>query len=242
MDFGRPKRVLWIPFETGTPSVDEGAGAAYTVVLDTKPTDDVTVTPQVRDASDAEISVSEALTFTMDDWHIPQTVTVTAAADDNRAHGSATISRTVAGGDYEANGVTAESVEVAEVDAEGRTVVTLVQVPDGTVIPDNSTLTVGGETVLAHQTPLAPARTTPIMSSLGRNVETVDVVAELGPEGEPVPASIQSAESPAVVVTTIGAAMEAAHHDLAGAYDRIFGHPQGQIPPEPIPGIEATGC
>ena len=133
--------------ETGTLSVDEGATAAYTVVLDTEPTDDVTVTLQVRDASDAEISVSEALTFTMDDWHIPQTVIVTAAADDNRAHGSATISHTVAGGDYEAKGVTAEPVEVAEVDAEGRTVVTLVHVPDGTVIPDNSTLTVG-ETVL----------------------------------------------------------------------------------------------
>ena len=133
--------------ETGTLSVDEGTTAAYTVVLDTKPTDDVTVTPQVQDASDAEISVSQALTFTMDDWHIPQTVVVAAAADDNRAHGSATISHRVAGGDYEAKGVTAPSVEVAEVDAEGRTVVTLVHVPDGTVIPDNSTLTVG-ETVL----------------------------------------------------------------------------------------------
>ena len=133
--------------ETGTLSVDEGATAAYTVVLDTEPTDDVTVTPQVQDASDAEISVSQALTFTMDDWHIPQTVVVTAAADDNRAHGSVTISHRVAGGDYEAKGVTAPSVEVAEVDAEGRTVVTLVHVPDGTVIPDNSTLT-AGETVL----------------------------------------------------------------------------------------------
>ena len=133
--------------ETGTLSVDEGATAAYTVVLDTEPTDDVTVTPQVQDASDAEISGSQALTFTMDDWHIPQTVVVTAAADDNRAHGSATISHRVAGGDYEAKGVTAPSVEVAEVDAEGRTVVTLVHVPDGTVIPDNSTLT-AGETVL----------------------------------------------------------------------------------------------
>ena len=91
--------------------------------------------------------MSQALTFTMDDWHIPQTVVVTAAADDNRAHGSATISHRVAGGDYEAKGVTAPSVEVAEVDAEGPTVVTLVHVPDGTVIPDNSTLTVG-ETVL----------------------------------------------------------------------------------------------
>ena len=137
--------------ETGVLPVDEGATAAYTVVLDTEPTDDVTVTPQVQDASDAEISVSEALTFTMDNWHIPQTVIVTAAADNNRAHGSATISHTVAGGDYEARGVAAPSVSVAEVDAEGRTVVSLVHVPDGTVIPNNSTLSVG-ETVLDGST------------------------------------------------------------------------------------------
>ena len=37
--------------ETGVLPVDEGATVAYTVVLDTEPTDDVTVTPQVQDAS-----------------------------------------------------------------------------------------------------------------------------------------------------------------------------------------------
>ena len=138
-------------------TVDEGDTTAYTVVLTQEPTDDVTVTPAVRGAKNADITVSGPLTFTPQDWDTPKTVTVTAAADSNRDNGSATIAHTVTGGDYGANGVTAPSVEVTEWDAEGRTVVTLVHVPDGTVIPDNSTMTVG-ETVTDGSTFLEDQR------------------------------------------------------------------------------------
>ena len=138
-------------------TVDEGDTAAYTVVLTREPTDDVTVTPAVQGAKNADITVSGPLTFTRQDWDTSQTVTVTAAADSNRANGSATIAHPVTGGDYEANGVTAPSVEVTEWDAEGRTVVTLVHVPDGTVIPDYSTVTVG-ETVTDGSTFLEDER------------------------------------------------------------------------------------
>ena len=129
--------------ETGTLPVDEGATAAYNVVLDSEPTGDVTVTPEVRDATDADISVSEALTFTPQNWYVPQTVIVTAGSDDNRISGSATITHTVTGGDYEANGVTAAPVPVAEADFEGRTVVSLVRIPDGTTVRDGSTVVDG---------------------------------------------------------------------------------------------------
>ena len=129
--------------ETGTLPVDEGATAAYTVVLDSEPTGDVTVTPEVQGATDADISVSEALTFTAQNWHVPQTVIVTAGSDDNRISGSATITHTVMGGDYEANGVTAAPVPVAEADFEGRTIVSLVYIPDGTTVRDGSTVADG---------------------------------------------------------------------------------------------------
>ena len=129
--------------ETGTLPVDEGATAAYTVVLDSEPTGDVTVTPEVQGATDADISVSEALTFTAQNWHVPQTVVVSAGSDDNRISGSATITHTVTGGDYEANGVTAAPVPVAEADFEGRTVVSLVRIPDGTTVRDGSTVADG---------------------------------------------------------------------------------------------------
>ena len=132
-------------------TVDEGGTASYTVVLTREPTDDVTISPEVHGVADADISVSEPSVFTPQDWEIPRTVTVTAAADDNTVHGSATITHTVTGGDYGDNGVTAASLQVAEVDAEGHVVVTLVHVPDGTVIPDHSTLTVG-ETVVDGST------------------------------------------------------------------------------------------
>ena len=87
--------------------------------------------------------MSEALTFTAQNWHVPQTVIVTAGSDDNRISGSATITHTVMGGDYEANGVTAAPVSVAEADREGRTVVSLVRVPDGTTVRDGSTVADG---------------------------------------------------------------------------------------------------
>ena len=132
-------------------TVDEGGTASYTVVLTREPTDDVTISPEVHGVADADISVSQPLVFTPQDWQIPQTVTVAAAADDNTVHGSATITHTVTGGDYGDNGVTAASLQVTEVDAEGHVVVTLVHVPDGTAIPDHSTLTVG-ETVVDGST------------------------------------------------------------------------------------------
>ncbi len=126
--------------ETRRLSIVEGDTETYTVVLDSEPTGHVTVTPEVRDSTDAAISVSGALTFTSSNWDSPQTVTVTAAADGNDVHGSATIIHTVAGADYATNGVTAASIPVIEADLVGRTVVSLGQVPDGTVVRDGSTV------------------------------------------------------------------------------------------------------
>ena len=98
--------------ESDTLTVTEGGTASYTVVLDSKPTDDVTVTPEVADDAGADISVSAAVTFTPRDWDVPQTVTVTAEVGDDAAEGSARITHTVAGGDYGANQVAAPSVAV----------------------------------------------------------------------------------------------------------------------------------
>lgn len=54
----------------------EGGRSAYTVRLDTEPTADVTVTPVSPNTAVA--TVSEALTFTPENWDAAQTVTVTA--------------------------------------------------------------------------------------------------------------------------------------------------------------------
>ena len=60
--------------ETGL-DIAEGGGGTYTVVLDSQPTGQVTVTP-ARTSGDADVTVSGALTFTADDWDTPKMVTV----------------------------------------------------------------------------------------------------------------------------------------------------------------------
>ena len=60
--------------------VSEGTSETYTVVLDIRPSDDVTVTPS-RSSGDADVTVSGALTFTPDNWSSAQAVTVSAAED-----------------------------------------------------------------------------------------------------------------------------------------------------------------
>ncbi|MCY4670632.1 MAG: hypothetical protein OXC29_21900, partial [Rhodococcus sp.] len=102
-------------------TVDEGYSASYTAVLTSEPTADVTIAIQVPD--DAEVAVDQIeLTFTVDNWNTPQTVTVTAAHDDDAvADDSVVLTHAVSGGDYE--GLIA-SVEVAitEDDTPGATV------------------------------------------------------------------------------------------------------------------------
>ena len=91
-------------------AVPEGGSANYTVVLDSEPTADVTVAIQVPE--EAEVSVDETeLTFTTEDWNQAQTVTVTAAQDDDAvADDTVVLTHEVRGGNYDT--VTAASVAV----------------------------------------------------------------------------------------------------------------------------------
>ena len=96
--------------------VAEGSTASYTVVLDTQPTNNVTVTPTVT--GDSDISVSGALTFTTGNWDTAQTVTVSAADDDDAADGEATIAHTASSADsgYDGIAITIASVKATEED------------------------------------------------------------------------------------------------------------------------------
>ena len=90
-------------------TVDEGGSDNYDVVLTSEPTGDVTVA--ITAPANTDITVSTAgstagstaeLTFTASDWISPQTVTVSAAADDMDAEDdTGTITHAVSGGDYD---------------------------------------------------------------------------------------------------------------------------------------------
>ena len=103
-------------FSTASLTVAEAGSTIYTVVLDTEPTADVTVTPTSGNTDAA--SVSGALTFTMSNWDTAQTVTVTGVDDANSASETFDITHAASGGGYDA--VTGDvGVTTTDDDADG---------------------------------------------------------------------------------------------------------------------------
>ena len=109
--------------EATTPAeVPEAGMAIYTVVLDTEPTDMVTV--DVRGVS-GELAVSPSRLFFMPgdgNWDTVQTVTVYAGEDLDAENDTATLTHTVRGGDYTGVAAATVSVVVDDNDTRGVTV------------------------------------------------------------------------------------------------------------------------
>ncbi len=96
-------------------TVPEGSNVKYTVVLDTQPSEEVTIAVSFASGSDEDITVDKtSLTFTTDNWSTAQEITVSAEEDDDAVNGVATIEHTVSGGGY--GGVTVSSVTAIEAD------------------------------------------------------------------------------------------------------------------------------
>ena len=98
-------------------TVDEGGSTTYTVVLASQPTADVTVTLVTTSGSDVSVNTS-SLTFTASNWDDEQTVTVSAAQDDDHLDESATIAHAVNSDDNDYNGIHMASVGVTVIDDE----------------------------------------------------------------------------------------------------------------------------
>ncbi len=99
--------------------VPEQGSATYTVALATEPTGAVTIQPGFATGGDADLTLNPAapvLTFDATTWQTGQTVTVEAADDADAAAGTATLTHTVSGADY--NGLTVAGVTVTESDNE----------------------------------------------------------------------------------------------------------------------------
>ena len=94
------------------PASEETAVAgSYTVNLNAKPTDTVTVTIGGGDPSvslSGDTLTNNQLTFTTTNWNTAQTITVTPVKDDNAVGETITLTHTLSGGDYA--GIAADSV------------------------------------------------------------------------------------------------------------------------------------
>ena len=106
-------------------TVPEGATATYTVVLTSKPTDTVTVTPSLATGSSSDVTFNPtSLSFGTTEWDTAQTVTVSAAEDDDAVADTATIEHAAAGGDYASAPTGEVSVTVTD-DEQASTTVAL---------------------------------------------------------------------------------------------------------------------
>ena len=119
---------------------------AYTVKLNSRPTDTVTVTVTIG-GSDPAVSLSgdtltnNRLTFTTTNWNTAQTITVTPVKDDNGVGETVTLTHTLSGGGYA--GIAADSVTVNLTDSDTRNLVLSKQsltVTEGDAIGDRYTV------------------------------------------------------------------------------------------------------
>ena len=84
--------------DSATPSIAEHK-ATYTVKLASEPTAEVTVAITGHAGSDLTLDKA-SLTFAVAKWNEAQTVTVTAAEDDDAVDDEVTLAHTASGGDY----------------------------------------------------------------------------------------------------------------------------------------------
>ncbi len=116
----RDDDIAGVTISTTSLTVDENSGTAkYTVVLNSEPSGNVTITLAITPRSDTNIAMVKptTLTFTRVNWNIAQSVTVTGVNDDVANSRKTTINHTPSGGGY--NGVTVAAVNVTVTDDDG---------------------------------------------------------------------------------------------------------------------------
>ena len=115
----QPTIQVGVTSSTQTLTVPEGGSNSYTLVLSSRPTGDVAVGVTLPAGTDLTLS-SNMLTFTVNDWATAQTVTVTAAEDDDGVTDAvATLIHTISGGGYASATVPDVEVSVTENDTAG---------------------------------------------------------------------------------------------------------------------------
>ena len=193
-----------------TLTVVESASAIYSVALQTRPTEDVTVR---IGGVDGDLSLDRtSLVFTQADWRIRQDVTVTAADDDDKVQDADVMLTHRASGAAEYRGLSADLVvTIRENDPSLVFSDTTVSVPEG----ETATYTVALATV---PTANVTVRATGVSGDLSLNPTRLEFTP--GDWDEPQTVTVEAAEDddastdPAVTLTYTAS---------GGGYDNIVG-------------------
>ena len=125
-----------------TVTEQDATGDTYSMVLDTQPTANVTVTITGHPGTDVTLTPSLAtLTFTTMNWDTAQTVTVKAGNDADTVNDSVTLTHTATSTDSDYDGITIAAVRVTVEDNDTE------QVTGVTLTPDNAQLVVNWSAV-----------------------------------------------------------------------------------------------
>ena len=115
----QPTLQVGVSSSTQTLTVPEGGSNSYALILSSRPTGDVAIGVTLPAGSDLTLS-SDMLTFTVDNWDVAQTVTVTAEEDDDGVTDAAvTLTHTISGGGYGSTTVPDVEVSITENDTAG---------------------------------------------------------------------------------------------------------------------------
>ncbi len=154
-------------------NVEEGGSGTYTLVLDSEPTQDVTIAVAPSSRSVATASPA-TLTFTADNWNTAQQVTVRAVDNSIVIPGLSVfntgIHHTVTSSDDTYDGIEVASVRVAISD-DDEVGVTVTETEGGTTVSEDGTVTDSYQVVLATQ---PSANVTIAVTSDDTDAATVD--------------------------------------------------------------------
>ena len=118
----QPTLQVGVSSSTQILTVPEGGSNSYALILSSRPTGDVAIGVTLPAGSDLTLS-SDMLTFTVDNWDVAQTVTVTAEEDDDGVTDAAvTLTHTISGGGYGSTTVPDVEVSISENDTVGVTI------------------------------------------------------------------------------------------------------------------------
>ena len=134
-----------------TVTEQDATGDTYTVVLNSQPTHDVTVTVGGHPGTDVTPSPA-SLTFTAANWETAQTVTVTAGNDDDTADDAVALTHAATSTDGNYGGIAIAGVSVTVTDNDSTTPTVTLALSDNSIGEDG-----GASTVTATVSPASAA-------------------------------------------------------------------------------------